>query len=86
MVDYNKRDVTLLKDVFMKLVPYIPNHLNRELFGGEGCPRCGSLKIQKRGIHKAISRTYQRFQCQACTGWFRSVVNDKAVKPRYRVL
>lgn len=72
MVEYNKRDVTLLEDVFKKLIPYIPNYINRELFGGAGCPRCGSRKIQSRGIHKAISRTYRRWQCQSCTGWFKS--------------
>jgi hypothetical protein len=72
MVTYNKRDVTLLEAVFKKLIPYIPNHLNRELFGGSGCPRCGSSKIQSRGVHKAIARVYRRWQCQSCTGWFKS--------------
>jgi len=86
MVDYNKRDVTLLKDVFLKLIPYIPSHINRELFGGSGCPRCGSSKVQSRGTHKAISRVYKRFQCQVCHGWFRSVLNDKSIKTKYRVL
>lgn len=72
MVDYNKRDVTLLQSVFMRLRPYIPNYLNRELFGGVGCPRCGSTKIQSRGVHRAISRVYRRWQCQSCAGWFKS--------------
>lgn len=86
MVDYNKRDVTLLEDVFKKLVPYMPNHINRELFGNRGCPRCGSAKVQSRGTHKAISRTYQRFQCQTCSGWFRSTLNDKTIKTKFRTL
>lgn len=72
MVDYNKRDVELLKDVFIKLRPYIANYINRELFGGVGCPRCGSKKVQSRGFHRAISRVYRRWQCQSCAGWFRS--------------
>lgn len=86
MVEYNKEDVILLEKVFNKLKPYIPNHLNRELFGGTGCPRCGSTKVQSRGVHRAISRVYQRFQCQSCSGWFRSVLNDKKVSPKSRVL
>lgn len=86
MVDYNKRDVTLLRDVFLKLRPYIPNHLNRELFGKIGCPRCGSKHVQSRGVHRAISRVYQRFQCQKCSGWFRAVKNDKNVSTKTRVL
>lgn len=86
MVDYNKRDVTLLRDVFKKLIPYIPNHLNRELFGGTGCPVCGSTHYQSRGVHRAISRVYRRFQCQDCGKWFRENTNDKTVKPKFRIL
>lgn len=71
MVDYNKQDVILLEKVFLKLRPYMNNHINRELFGKIGCPRCGSTKIQSRGLHRAISRNYQRYQCQACKGWFK---------------
>lgn len=78
MVDYNKRDVTLLESVFHKLRPFVPNHINRQLFGlNKGCPRCGSTHVQSRGTHKAISRVYQRWQCMACYGWFKS---DKPMK------
>lgn len=73
MVAYNKQDVALLKQVFLKLRPYIASHVNRELFGEQGCPRCGSLKIQSRGVHRAITKIYQRWQCQTCHGWFRTL-------------
>lgn len=72
MVKYNKQDVILLEKVFLKLQPYIANHVNRQLYGEAGCPRCGSLKVQSRGVHRAITQTYQRFQCQSCGGWFRA--------------
>lgn len=72
MVEYNKQDVLLLERVFLKLQPYISNHLNRELFGGTGCPRCGSKHVQSRGLHRAITRNYHRWQCQGCKGWFRT--------------
>lgn len=87
MVIYNKRDVILLKDVFLKLLPYIPNYLNRELFGkNEGCPRCGSTKVQSRGTQFAITRTYRRFQCNACHGWFRSLRADVGSSTKNRIL
>jgi hypothetical protein len=86
MVDYNKRDVTLLESVFLKLRPYVANHINRELFGKVGCPRCGSSKVQSRGFHRAISRVYRRFQCQSCSGWFRQATNEKSVTTKSRVL
>lgn len=86
MVSYNKQDVVLLRDVFKKLQAYIPNYINRELFGGVGCPRCGSTKIQSRGVHRAISRVYKRFYCRSCGGWFRRATNDRSISARYRVL
>lgn len=74
MVTYNKKDVVLLEGVFKRLSAYMPNYVSRELFGGTGCPRCGSTKIQSRGLHRAISRVYRRWQCQSpsCMGWFKS--------------
>jgi hypothetical protein len=84
MVVYNKQDVLLLEKVFMKLRPWMSDYLNRELFGGIGCPRCGSTKVQSRGTHKAISRVYKRFQCQnpKCMGWFREMKGTTNVKSR----
>ncbi len=73
MVKYNKQDVLLLRDVFLKLRPYMPDYMSRHLFGNPDstCPRCGSHHVQKRGIHRALTQLYQRFQCSKCGGWFR---------------
>ena len=72
MVNYNKGDILLLEKVFLKLQPYMSSHIHRQLFGGGGlCPRCGSNDVQMRGIHRATTNIYQRYQCQACGGWFR---------------
>ncbi len=87
MVEYNKQDVILLEEIFLKLRPYASNHVNRELYGGdESCPRCASTNVQSRGVHKAISQVYQRFQCQACGGWFRMLRAEKNSSTKYRVL
>lgn len=86
MVTYNKQDVVLLEKIYDKLQPYVTNHFNRELLGEDGCPRCGSQSVQSRGYHRALSRVYRRWQCQNCAGWFRSVANEKDIKPKYRVL
>lgn len=87
MVEYNKQDVLLLEKVYEKLKPYMNSLTNLELFGAsEGCPRCGSKKVQRRGLHRAISRVYQRFQCLGCGGWFRAFVNEKDVSTTTRVL
>ncbi len=87
MVHYNKGDISLLKDVFLKLVPFMSEHINRELFGGKAdeCPRCGSRNVQRRGVHRAISNLYQRWQCQACTGWYRTA-KAETQRTKLRVL
>lgn len=87
MLVYNKGDVKLLREVFMKLRPYIPQHINRELFGKDGCPRCGSKKVQSRGTYYAQTRTYRRFQCMGdCKGWFKVLKADKDSATQHRVL
>lgn len=86
MVAYNKVDVEILEGVFKKLAPYMEDHVSRELFGGTGCPRCGSVKVQSRGVHRAITRVYQRYQCQKCSGWFRLLKADKATSTKFRIL
>jgi hypothetical protein len=91
MVTYNKEDVRLLERVFMKLQPHIADHTNRQLFGTSGhgrleCPRCGSADVQSRGIHRAMTQTYQRYQCKACAGWFRERRATPGTSTRTRTL
>ena len=86
MVRYNIGDIVLLDKVYQKLKPYT-QVVNLELFGKrEGCPRCGSKRVQSRGVHRAISRVYRRFVCTSCGGWYREALNDKSVKTKKRVL
>lgn len=86
MLEYNKQDVLLLEKVYKKLRPYVSGHVNRELYGGIGCPRCGSKKVQSRGYHKAITRTYRRWNCQKCSGWFRTLASEKGSSTKYVIL
>lgn len=88
MVEYNKGDVSLLEDVFLKLRPFMPDHVNRELFGGTAneCPRCGSTHIQSRGVHRAVTQVYNRWACQACGGWFRTAKAEPGQRTKLRVL
>lgn len=85
MISYNQEDVRLLQRVYKKLIPYIPNHISRELFGSTGCPKCGSNKVQSRGVHRAISRIYRRWQCSSCLSWFKSTKAEPG-STKYRIL
>lgn len=86
MVAYNKVDVEVLEKVFKKIQPYVQNHINRQLFGATGCPRCGSKKVQSRGTYYAQTRTYRRFVCTSCRGWFRALKTDKGSGTPSRVV
>lgn len=68
---YNKRDVTLLKGVYGRLRPWIPNHPDlRKYTDRSGCPKCGSQRVQCRGFDKTMTQKKQRMQCQDCGGWY----------------
>lgn len=73
METYNRGDVAILDKLYRRLLPWLERHPNLSSFaGGEGCPKCGSLEVQKRGTAVAATRKYTRYQCQSCGGWFRS--------------
>jgi len=77
MLSYNKKDVLLLESIYLRLRPWIKDHPNFTR-GEISCPKCGSTKLQNRGLQVAITRTYQRYQCQNCGGWLRSVKSEKS--------
>ena len=82
MERYNKRDVLILDKLYHRLLPWIRNHPNAALYDDDGelnvCPSCASTKLEKRGLAKTTTYTYQRFQCKSCGRWSRSRSRDKA--------
>lgn len=71
MKKYNAHDVELLEEVYMRLMPWVPNHPAANLGEHGVCPRCGSRKVQRRGYaFTLLGGRKQKFQCQACKGWF----------------
>jgi DNA polymerase elongation subunit (family B) len=82
MEKYNKQDVVLLEKVYDRLLPWIKSHPNHNLYGGQGCPNCGSHRLQKRGFSYTTTGTFQRFQCTSCGSWSKS---SKAVKEHANV-
>jgi len=80
MKRYNKMDVDLLEKVYYKMLPYIKNHPNLNIYGNttHSCPNCGSSNVHKRGM-AVVGRTgkVQRYQCQDCGAWSQG---DKKLK------
>ena len=80
MERYNKRDVTLLEDLYEKLRPWIPNHPNVAAYEDiNGCPACGSANIKRSGFAITNIMKYQRYACNDCGKWFRG---NKTVSDR----
>lgn len=70
MKRYNKGDVRLLEKVYLKLRPWITNHVNMNVLDGKlGCPLCRAASIRMK-----VSKQYRivgaakktQFVCQDC--------------------
>ena len=76
MIRYNRRDVTLLQDVYQRLAPYISNPPNLATLSAdpEACPRCGAPedRLVEKGKFCTSTIEYDQWLCQACKGWSRS--------------
>jgi DNA polymerase elongation subunit (family B) len=68
MLKYNKQDVILLEQVYLKLRPWIRGHENVAR-DEVSCPKCNSKKLQSRGTGWSSGIEYQRYQCSDCGGW-----------------
>jgi hypothetical protein len=72
MVRYNKQDVTVLEDVYLRLRPWAKQHPNLALLSDKpkACPKCGvEGQMEPRGwIANSVTRR-RRYRCGACTAW-----------------
>ncbi len=75
MEEYNIGDVETLEDVYFKMLPWIDNHPNVAVMD-EGdvhsCPKCGSVRLHRRGFAYTNVGKYQRYRCADCGGWSRT--------------
>lgn len=80
---YNKQDVVLTEQLYEKLLPWIHNHPSVALDNGvDGCNRCGSTNLQRRGFDTTSLGKFQRYQCQDCGGWLRGGKREEFVDLR----
>lgn len=70
MLKYNKKDVTILEEVYLKLRPWIKNHPNMGNLSGTNnvCCNCGSDNISlipNRFYYTSVGK-YPLFRCNEC--------------------
>ena len=80
MKKYNKYDVIVLEELYLKLRPWISNHPNvAALDEIIACPKCKSKKLRKKmKRHMANTGWKQQYQCMDCGGY---VTGSKLHKP-----
>lgn len=75
---YNRQDVKVLEEVYLKMRPWIADHPNMGILQEEGrpiCPKCGSGELKKpRKKHYTTTNTgkYRLYSCKNCGGYARS--------------
>jgi hypothetical protein len=75
MKRYNRQDVVILEQLYLKLRPWAKSHPNLATMAGKpkSCPRCGSTEgMMARGTVSSAVTTYQRYQCKSCKGYVSS--------------
>lgn len=81
MLKYNKHDVTLTEQLYLKLRPFMKTHPNLgNLMNEQVCPTCGSKNLQWRGYYTNSTTKYKRAMCNDCGHWCRSPINIQKVK------
>lgn len=71
MLEYNKEDVILLEDVYVKLRPWIFNHPNLGLYMNldqtlKTCPNCNSDDLDLDGTYTTTASVFDSFSCNNC--------------------
>jgi rubredoxin len=70
MIEYNQNDVVITEALYQKLLPWIHNHPNHNLYSDKPvCPNCGGVHHQRRGFTPTVMRR-QRYRCSDCGAWF----------------
>jgi hypothetical protein len=63
-------DVRELKELYLKIRPYVENHPHMGTTGPLQCPSCSSHQVISQGSRRTRTQFVQRHQCRVCGAWF----------------
>lgn len=69
METYNRNDVKILEELYLKIRPWIPSHPNVGIYINSDatmCPACGSEDITKSGAYYTTVSEFDTYRCNAC--------------------
>lgn len=85
---YNRQDVLLLEEVYLRMRPFIHSHPNVALFIEEGkfvCPSCGSDNLTRAGNYYTATSRFSSHQCE-CGAISRERTNNYDTEKRKHLL
>ena len=89
MRDYNTRDITLLEDVYLALLPYMTSHPNVGVYQSANepaCSKCGSHDLVEHGSASTSVSRFIQYKCNACGGFSRGRKNILSKEKRDSLL
>jgi len=92
MLDYNKQDIVVLYNCYLKLRPWIKNPPNLSAISGSGaghCPRCDArIRSEEKwtGWHVTPRNRYPTLRCHKCKAHSRSVCVKPPESIRHTIL
>lgn len=89
MLKYNKRDVAILEELYLRIRPWIKGHPNVGLYIDTDetlCTNCGNEDLQWGGHYYTPAGKYKSFRCNNCGAIGRSRVSDLDKETRARLL
>jgi hypothetical protein len=83
MIEYNKWDVHLLYEAYMKMRPWMTNHPNMNVFDGRpACKVCRSKRVARKSYKMTVAGRKVQYQCQDCGHWMIGEFENPGIKYR----
>jgi hypothetical protein len=89
MLKYNKRDVTILEELYLKIRPWMKGHPNVALYidtDEKLCTNCGNEELTWGGYYYTPAGRFKSFRCDACGAVGRSRTSDLDKETKARLL
>lgn len=82
MVDYCKKDVQLLEDLYLKILPYTKSHPHLGAMDGNDknytCPKCGGEEFMSKAIRYTTTGVKKvQKQCKACHSYTNFIYKEE---------
>lgn len=85
MEKYNRQDILVSEELYIKILPWIKSHPNVGLFSDVEepvCPNCGSTDLHWKGYYYTTVGRYKTFRCRGCMAIGRSRKSDLSKEER----